>query len=105
MRPKQGTFAEASFEKYRKPTRREEFLVRMQRVMPWAELVALIEPTGCLGRRVCRARTVGSTFRLTIRPIARTSCAWKGGLNFLCAVQRIYGGTNEIMKEVIARRM
>jgi IS5 family transposase len=44
MRPKQGTFAEASFEKYRKPTRREEFLAQMQRVMPWAELVALIEP-------------------------------------------------------------
>lgn len=44
MRPKQGTFADASFEKFRKPTRRDEFLAQMQQVMPWAELVALIEP-------------------------------------------------------------
>jgi IS5 family transposase len=28
MRPKQETFAEASVEKYRKPTRREDFLAR-----------------------------------------------------------------------------
>lgn len=44
MRPKQGTFADASFEKYRKPTRRDEFLAQMHQVMPWAELTALIEP-------------------------------------------------------------
>ena len=44
MRPKQETFAEASFEKYRKPTRREEFLAQMNTVMPWGKLTALIEP-------------------------------------------------------------
>lgn len=44
MRPKQETFAEASFEKYRKPTRREEFLAQMNTVLPWEKLVALIEP-------------------------------------------------------------
>ena len=44
MRPKQGTFAEAGFEKYHKPTRREEFLGQMQAVMPWEPLKALIEP-------------------------------------------------------------
>jgi IS5 family transposase len=44
MRPKQDTFAEASFEKYRKPTRREEFLAQMNTVMPWQKLIALIEP-------------------------------------------------------------
>ncbi len=41
---KQQTFADASFEQYRKPTRRERFLTEMHRVVPWAELVAAIEP-------------------------------------------------------------
>ena len=36
--------AGAGFERYRKPTRRELFLAEMERVVPWAELVALIEP-------------------------------------------------------------
>lgn len=44
MRPKQETFAEASFEKYRKPTRREAFLAQMNAVVPWGKLTALIEP-------------------------------------------------------------
>ncbi len=40
----QQTFAEVSFEQYRKPTRRERFLNEMNHVIPWAELVAAIEP-------------------------------------------------------------
>ena len=40
----QQTFAEASFEQYRKSARRERFLDEMNRVVPWAELVAVIEP-------------------------------------------------------------
>jgi len=44
MRPKQETFVEAGFEKYRKPTRREEFLAQMNAVMPWEKLSGLIEP-------------------------------------------------------------
>lgn len=40
----QQTFAEVSFDRYRKPTRRERFLDEMNRVVPWAELVAAIEP-------------------------------------------------------------
>ena len=32
------------FEKHAKPTRRERFLAEMDRVVPWAELCALIEP-------------------------------------------------------------
>ena len=44
MRPKQETVAAASLEKYRKPTRREELLARMETVMPWGKLTALIEP-------------------------------------------------------------
>src|SRR5450755_2137149 len=44
MRPKQGTFAESSFERYRKQTRREEFLAQMNTVVPCEKLTALIEP-------------------------------------------------------------
>jgi transposase, IS5 family len=40
----QQPFAEVSFERYRKPTRRERFLNGMNRVVPWAELMAVIEP-------------------------------------------------------------
>jgi IS5 family transposase len=41
---KQLTLATSDFERFRKPTRREKFLVEMNEVVPWAELVALIEP-------------------------------------------------------------
>ncbi len=40
----QQTFAEVTFEHYRKPTRRERFLDELNRVVPWAESVAVIEP-------------------------------------------------------------
>lgn len=40
----QSTFAEVTFEQYRKPTRRERFLDEMNRVVPWAELAAAIAP-------------------------------------------------------------
>jgi len=32
------------FEKYRKPTRRDAFLAEMQSLVPWPDLVTLIEP-------------------------------------------------------------
>jgi len=41
---KQTTFATSGFERYAKPTRRAAFLAEMNRVVPWAELCALIEP-------------------------------------------------------------
>ena len=41
---RQQSFAEGSFERYRKRTRREEFLAAMDQVVPWEELCALIEP-------------------------------------------------------------
>ena len=41
---KQRTLATADFEAFRKPTRRERFLAEMNTVVPWAELVAVIEP-------------------------------------------------------------
>lgn len=40
---RQQTLAEEGFEKYRKPTRREQFLDEMERMIPWAELSAVIE--------------------------------------------------------------
>ena len=40
----QQTFAAVSGERYRTPTRRERFLEEMNRVVPWIELVAVIEP-------------------------------------------------------------
>ena len=36
--------ADQTFEKYRKPTRREEFLKTMQVIVPWAALCEVIEP-------------------------------------------------------------
>jgi len=44
MREQQATFAQAGFEQYRKTTRREQFLAEMERVVPWKELCAVIEP-------------------------------------------------------------
>jgi IS5 family transposase len=41
---RQQSFAAGDFETYRKPTRRERFLDEMERVVPWAELCALIAP-------------------------------------------------------------
>ena len=35
---------DAGFEKHRKTTRRDVFLAEMDRVVPWASLVAVIEP-------------------------------------------------------------
>ena len=41
---RQRSFAEAGFERHRKPTRRERFLEDMDRVVPWGDLCGLIEP-------------------------------------------------------------
>jgi transposase, IS5 family len=41
---KQTTLAQGGFEKYGKTTRRAVFLEEMDRVVPWTELCALIEP-------------------------------------------------------------
>jgi IS5 family transposase len=52
---RQITFAcQPSFEKYSRPSRREQFLSTMEAVVPWTELEALIEPyypKACKGRR------------------------------------------------------
>ena len=41
---RQQTLAEEGFEKYRKPTRREQFLDEMGCLIPWKELSEVIEP-------------------------------------------------------------
>ena len=40
----QATFSGAGFDKYRKQTRKERFLDDMEKIIPWAELSAVIEP-------------------------------------------------------------
>jgi hypothetical protein len=51
---KQTTFASLAFERKKKQTRRERFLAEMEKVVPWAALLAVIEPhyptTGRRGR-------------------------------------------------------
>jgi IS5 family transposase len=41
---RQTSFAEGTFERYRKPTRRERFLAEMDKIIPWQELCQVIEP-------------------------------------------------------------
>lgn len=41
---KQTTFASLAFERKKKQTRRERFLAEMEAVVPWAALLAVIEP-------------------------------------------------------------
>jgi IS5 family transposase len=41
---RQNSFADSSFEKYRKKTRKEQFLEEMETIIPWKELCAAIEP-------------------------------------------------------------
>ncbi len=53
MADKQMSFASANFDRYAKVTRRAVFLDQMDRILPWAELVALVQPhypTGEVGR-------------------------------------------------------
>ena len=42
---------DGSFEKYRKPTRREVFLAEMDRIVPWAQLVAPSSTKNKAGQR------------------------------------------------------
>ena len=42
--PRQGSFAQAEYARKKKQTRRDVFLAQMQQVVPWARLIAVIEP-------------------------------------------------------------
>src|SRR5207248_1629015 len=52
---KQQTLANNDFEQFRKSTRRDKFLAEMNTVVPWPDLVAVIEPyypkASCAGGR------------------------------------------------------
>ena len=41
---RQDSFSDAGFEKYRKKTRKEQFLEEMETIIPWKELTTVIEP-------------------------------------------------------------
>ncbi len=41
---RQQTLADSSFEKFRKKTRKDQFLGDMEQVIPWKELTDAIEP-------------------------------------------------------------
>ena len=41
---RQSSFSETGFEKYRKKTRKEQFLEEMDQIIPWSELVQVIKP-------------------------------------------------------------
>jgi IS5 family transposase len=41
---RQQSLANGGFEKYRKKTRKEQFLDEMDQIIPWQELAAVIEP-------------------------------------------------------------
>ncbi len=61
--------ADGSFEKYRKPTRREKFLVQMEGAVPWALLTDLIElhyPKPGNGRRPVGAERMLSVYFLQV---------------------------------------
>ena len=47
----QKSFAQSEFERKKKVTRREKFLADMERVVPWIDLIALIEPFYPKGER------------------------------------------------------
>lgn len=39
---RQDSFSDAGFEKYRKKTRKEQFLEEMETIIPWKELTAVL---------------------------------------------------------------
>ncbi len=41
---RQATFAESGFAKFNRATRKEKFLAQMEKLIPWRELCAAIEP-------------------------------------------------------------
>ena len=47
----QSSFAQAEFADKKKLTRRDQFLARMEEVIPWARLLAVIEPHYPKGER------------------------------------------------------
>ena len=53
----QPSFSQAEFADKKKITRREKFLARMEALIPWAKLLAVIEPRRAGDGASCRNRT------------------------------------------------
>ena len=76
----QLTFGDAEYNGKRKQTRRKVFLAEMYQVVPWKDLLALIEPqypkSGQPGRQPYRLETMLRIHFLQTSPISRrrTSC-------------------------------
>jgi IS5 family transposase len=56
----QPSFAQAEFATKKKITRREKFLARMEALIPWAKLLAVIEPFYPKGERGRPPRRTGA---------------------------------------------
>lgn len=65
---KQMTLASNDFERFRKATRRERFLTEMDMVVPWSELVAVIEP------HYPKATSVGGRPAVGLQRMLRIHC-------------------------------
>ena len=62
---KQTSFASITYQSKKRQTRREKFLAEMDQVVPWAALVALIEPHyPKAGRRGRQPMPLGSMLRM-----------------------------------------
>ena len=68
----QRSFASAEYAMKKKRTRREKFLGEMERIVPWARLIAVIEPLYPTSGRVGRQRIGVSRIR---RPPAADAVA------------------------------
>ena len=63
----QLTFADSEFSSKRRQTRKEIFLSRMEHILPWQDMSAVIEPFYPKAGNISDARTVRSGFRQACR--------------------------------------
>ena len=63
----QLTFADSEFSTKRRQTRKEIFLSRMEQILPWQDMTAVIEPFYPKAGNISDARTVRSGFRQACR--------------------------------------
>ena len=68
MNGQQQTTALGDFERYRKPTRREQCLVAMNQLVPWSRLTELVEPMYPTGEGAGRPLESNSGFEAFVEP-------------------------------------
>ncbi|KYO84073.1 hypothetical protein LT18_00613 [Pseudomonas aeruginosa] len=71
---KQMTFADAEYAGKRKQTRKELFLIEMDRVVQWKGLIALIEPHYPKGEGGCPSYPLMAPIRHKRQGLARSPC-------------------------------